>query len=70
MAVKYEADGPWLNPESGWWRWVIWDNDANTVVDSGASPSVDECVITIKSKLTDLRENEKSVDFLPGLDTL
>jgi hypothetical protein len=59
MSVKYEADGPWLNPETGWWRWVIWDNEINAVVKSGASPSVDECVNEIKSNLSDLRANEK-----------
>lgn len=70
MSVKYEPDGPWLNPETGWWRWVIWDNENNQVIVSGASPSIDECVAEIKTKLADLRENEKGMDFPPGLDTL
>lgn len=70
MAVKYDHDGPWLSPETGWWRWVIWNNETNKVVQSGSSPSVDECVNDIKTELSKLREKDPDVDFLPGYDTL
>jgi len=39
-------------------------------VQSGSSPSVDECVNDIKEELRKLRANDPDVDFLPGYDTL
>ncbi len=70
MAVKYEPDGPWLNPETGWWRWVIWDTEANKVVNSGSSPSVEECVNDIKDAMGKLPVNDSDLDFFKKYDNL
>ena len=70
MPVKYEPDGPRLNPETGWWRWAIWDTDLNKVVESGSSPSVEECITDIKEKLSNLPVNGSDIDFLENYDNL